>query len=323
MRQLFKGGIRPLLALSLLLVLAACVAGPSIPTALQAPPPEAQPTVSTAPEATSTPDLPAMVMGLTEPMVLGTFPSPDGARTAAVIIYDCVATETGDVLAYDVLEISETVGGGRSVPASQLQYCSGLGAHGLQGLFWSPNSRYFYFTDARVGVPDGGCGIWLGSMARVDVQSGSVEDLGGAVVSPSGSSIASWLAGDLVVWSVNEPDAIHIAAAVPGAYQGPIAWSPAEDALAYVQTAESCPPWGLSTIVLHRLGDQASLILLESDAPSFVQAEWAEANRLRLIDDAGEAWIYNLAEKQLVAPGQAPPEGRGDRECLCRTPALE
>jgi hypothetical protein len=264
-----------------------------------------------------------MVVGLTEPMVLGTYPSPDGARTAEVTVYDCVTTDTEEILAYDILEITETVGGAKAVAASQLQNCGGLGAHGLQGLFWSPNSRYFYFTDARVGLPDGGCGVWLGSMARVDVQSGSVEDLGGAVVSPSGSSIASWLAGDLVLWSVNEPDAIHIAAAVPGAFQGPIAWSPAEDALAYVQTAESCPPWGLSTIVLHRLGDEASLILLEWDAPSFVQAEWDETDRLRLIDDDGEAWIYDLAEEQLMAPGQAPPEGHGDRECLCRTPALE
>lgn len=289
------------LGVSILLALVACgPSAPNVPTATTPPP---EPRATTAPQATSTPDLPAIVMALVAPTVRGTFSSPDGARTADVIVYDCVTTPAGDVLAYDVLEIMENAGGARSVAASQLQSCGGLGAHGLQGLFWSPNSRYFYFTDARIGVPDGGCGIWLGSMARVDVQDGSVEDLGGAVVSPDGTMIASWIADDLVLWSVDGPEGIHIPAAVPGAVHGPMAWAPDGRALAYVQTGESCPPWGMSTIVLHRLGEAASMILLESQAPSFVQAEWAEADRLRLFDADGGEWTYDLADDRLTEPG--------------------
>jgi hypothetical protein len=140
-------------------------------------------------------------------------------------------------------------------------------------------------------------------MARVDVQDGSMEDLGGAVVSPDGTMIASWMADDLVLWPVDGPDGVRIPAAVPGAVLGPIAWAPDGLALAYVQTAEMCPPWGTSTIVLHRLGEAASEILLESEAPSFVQAEWAEADRLRLFDADGEAWTYDLTNDRLTGPG--------------------
>jgi hypothetical protein len=244
-----------------------------------------------------------MVMSLAEPKVLGTFPSPDGARMAEVIVYDCVPTDVGEALAYDILEITETTGGAKSVPATQLQYCGGLGAHGLQGLFWSSNSRYFYFTDARTGVPDGGCGIWPGSMARVDTQDGSVQALGGAVVSPDGTSIASWRDDDLVLWSVEEADEVHVPATVPGAAHGPIAWAPDGKALAYVLTTESCPPWGMSRIVLHRLGQEASLVLLESEAPSFVQVEWAGVGQLRLFDAADGEWTYEISQDHLTGPG--------------------
>src|SRR3989304_5862704 len=131
-------------------------------------------------------------------------------------------------------------------------------------------------------------------MGRVEVQDGAVGALGGAVVSPDGTMIASWISDDLVLWSVDGPDGVRIPAAVPGAVHGPIAWGPDGLALAYVQTAEMCPPWGTSTIVLHRLGAAGAVILLESEAPSFVQAEWAQADSLRLFDEDGEGGTDRL-----------------------------
>jgi hypothetical protein len=285
--------------LSLLIALTACV--PPAPSA----PPESteapQPPASTAPETAATPDLAATVIALAKPTVLGTFPSPDGAVAAEVTVYDCVTTETGEVLAYDTLELVDR-GGDRTLAASQLQYCGGLGGHGLQGLSWSPNSRYFYFTDARTGVPDGGCGPWPGSMARVDVADQSVEHLGGAILSPDGVSIASWIADDLVLWSIDGAETDRIPAAIPGAAHGPIAWAPDGRALAYVLTTESCPPWGMTTVVLHRLDQAASRILVESDSPSFIQAEWPEAGSLRLLDAAGLTWNYDLTTDRLTGP---------------------
>jgi hypothetical protein len=297
--RLSRRPIRRLAPLSLLMALTACV--PAAPLA----PPESTPApaspASAAPEATATPDRAAMVMEGAGPTMVETFPSPDGAITAEVTVYDCVTTETGETLAYDTLELID-LRGDRTLAASQLQYCGGLGAHGLQGLFWSPNERYFYFTDARTGVPDGGCGPWPGSMARVDVQIGGAEALGGAIVSPDGLSIASWIGDDLVLWSIDEAEADRIPAAVPGAAHGPIAWAPDGQALAYVLTAESCPPWGMTTVVVHRRDKAESQVLVESDAPSFVQAEWTEAGSLRLFDAAGLAWNYDLAADRLTRP---------------------
>ena len=52
--------------------------------------------------------------------------------------------------AYEVLKIAPwTV-------ETQLLYCGGIGASGLEGKFWSPDSRFFYYTNAREGWPDGG-----------------------------------------------------------------------------------------------------------------------------------------------------------------------
>jgi hypothetical protein len=76
-------------------------------------------------------------MNLAEPVILGSYPSPDGSMTAEVTVFECVTLESGEILAYDVLEIVEAAGGTRSVAASQLQYCGGLGAYGLQGIGWS------------------------------------------------------------------------------------------------------------------------------------------------------------------------------------------
>jgi hypothetical protein len=269
-------------------------------TEAAAPPIQATPgTIS----GTPTPDLPSLVMSLAEPVILGSFPSPDGSMTAEVTVFDCVTLDSGETIAYDVLEIVEADGGTRSVAASQLQYCGGLGAYGLQGIGWSPSSRYFYFTDARTGVPDGGCGPWPGSKLRVDVRDGEVQAMGGAVASPDGSMFASLVGEDLEIWPIDAAEVVRFPSAVPGAANGPIGWSPDGQSLVYIQTAEACPPWGTSTVVLHRLGASGSQVIVESEEPAFIQAEWVEAGRLRLLDAAGGAWTYDLATDHLTPEG--------------------
>ena len=119
MDRLPRGVVGRLPGVSILLTLVACV--PSAPTVPTRTTTAGEAPASTAPQATSTPDLPAIVMALAEPTVLGTYPSPDGARTAEVIVYNCVTTPAGEILAYDVLEITLTADGARSVAASQLQ----------------------------------------------------------------------------------------------------------------------------------------------------------------------------------------------------------
>jgi len=288
------------LAGALLLASAAC--GPR-PAATTTPPAEPSPadTEAATPAATATPDLAAAVMRVEAPRILGTFPSPDGTKTAEVLVYDCVASG-GEVLAYDVLRLKQVGRTGSIDVATQLQYCEGLGAHGLQGLFWSPNSRYFYFTDAREGGPDGGCAVWFGSKARFDGETGQVEQLGGAVPSPDGLRLAAWIRDGLAVWSIDEPSPMVFTVDLEGTSPGQIAWSPDGTAVATVLMADPCPPWGRSTVLLHSLADGSSRILLESDAPAIGGVEWADGGRLRLIDADGAAWTFDLADGTLAPP---------------------
>ena len=82
---------------------------------------------------------------------------------------------------------------------SQLISCGGLGAYGLAGSFWSGTSRFYYFTNAAHGVPDG-CGYWLPPLLRLDLTDWSITDLGSGTLSPNRlrmASLAGWRAGDL------------------------------------------------------------------------------------------------------------------------------
>jgi len=284
---------------ALLLLSSACG-----PASTAAPPPaSAVPTLAAAAptaEASPTADLALQVMSLEQPFVLRTIPSPDGAWTARVLIYDCVPVG-GELLAYDVLELRH----GEEDPvaaASQLQSCQGLGAHGLEGRFWSPGSRYFYFTDAREGSPDGGCGYWAGSLARWDVATGRVEPLGGAVASPDGTRLAAWAGDGLAVWSLDGPSPAVFPVAHGTAVPGPIAWAPDGLSLATLMTAEICPPWGKSWLDLHSLSEGTSRGLLESEAPPFGGVEWPKSAMLRLTDRDGATWTYDLTHQTLTPP---------------------
>ncbi len=141
-------------------------------TDTQTPAPTATPTSSTTPRqtatATRTPilfssptaDLAATVIALEQPRLYNSFPSPDGVWRTDVLIYDCVKTfggyEAGGYEnAYDQLRLINLVTGDDKLADEQLQYCGGIGAYGLEGLFWSSNSRYFYYITAREGVPGG------------------------------------------------------------------------------------------------------------------------------------------------------------------------
>lgn len=124
---------------------------------------------------TPEPDYAATLTAGSTPRVLATYESPDGALRAEVLIYDCAQLTPEQAYAYDVLQIVEVAGGEVHVIDDQLQNCGGLGGFGLGGLFWSPSSHYFYYTDAREGVADG-CGFGYNPISRADTTGWSAAD---------------------------------------------------------------------------------------------------------------------------------------------------
>jgi hypothetical protein len=188
------------------------------------------------------------------------------------------------------------------VVADQLQFCGGLGAYGLGGLFWSPNSHYFYFTDARQGVPDGGGCYWERPLFAVEVASGNVEQLAPGSpwsLSPDGITLAAQRGRELRLWSLDDGEIASTPLAIPDAAAGIIVWSPDGHSLVYLQTASNCQPFGKSYVVRLDLPDLRHTLLIESETPGFSGAIWDAPNRLRLFDEQGEEWRYNLVTKEL------------------------
>jgi hypothetical protein len=113
--------------------------------------------------------------------VTETFPSPDGQWQAEIAVYGCTATqgiESGEMTeyAYELLRLAPQGTGEWRQVDSQLINCGGLGAYGLGGLCWSPDSRYFYYTDARTGVPDG-MGEWSQPVWQLEAVTGAIEEM--------------------------------------------------------------------------------------------------------------------------------------------------
>jgi hypothetical protein len=184
-----------------------------------------------------------------------------------------------------------------TVDSQQISCSTGLGAYGLSGWFWSPNSRYFYYTDAREGVPDGGGGFcWDRPLIRVDMTGGGVNRLASIwAVSPEGTTVAMQQEDDLILWDLDQGEVARTPVFVPQAEVCEIAWSPDSQALAYLQTP--CPFCGPGKFYLVHLGLQElqHTLLLELEEHSFVALEWETADQIRLSGyKGGEEWTLGL-----------------------------
>ncbi len=275
-------------------------------------PPTLTPTAIASPTETATeeptPDYAATTAALIPKVValspskhVSSYPSPDGRWQAQFTTYDCVKVEDDSSSnSYDELSLVRTDTGESQVIDFELQYCEGLGAYGLGALFWSANSRYFYYTTAAHGVPDGGCGYWARPWVSVEAATGQKENLTEGPLAPDGKrmAFASWSEDEVVLWSLNEGRAASLKAFVPQIMVGPLAWSPDGQALVYLQWSDYCFP-GKSYVVRVDWSGPTQSLLLESGEPAFVGVRWDAPNRLRLSDAEGGQWNYDLLAQRL------------------------
>jgi len=234
------------------------------------------------------------VVSTVQPKVHASLSSPDKKWRAEVIIYDCVQVAEDGPNAYEQLKLIRASDGTETVIDAQLQYCGGLGAYGLEGLYWSPNGRYFYYTDAREGSPDGLCWYWERPLYRMDVLTQKTEFIGEGPLSPDQTKIAAWDDGDLVIWGLDEGELARLPAVVADAKRGPISWSPDSGSLVYLQTTSDCFPFGESYVVRFDVSEHRQSSLLESKPISFVHVSWETPDRISLSDEQGNQWSYDL-----------------------------
>ncbi len=235
------------------------------------------------------------------PQVSHSYRSPNGKWLAQVILYPCTQVQTDPENwpdAFEILRIND------QEMETENYFCGGQGAYGFEGKFWTPNSRFFYYTDAREGWPDGGY-PWRRPISRFDTVTGKSETLDKAVFSPGQSRIAGGQNMDLVVWEVNS-DTVRSFSGMP-ADQMPFgviwsAWSPNGRSLAYI-TQTNCQDTYPCPTALNLVDTQSwqQTLLLDPSSTPMLTVDWVGADTLSLWGaDFQTTWLLDLKTKTLT-----------------------
>lgn len=256
---------------------------------------------SGVPALIAKPDIAATVMASQQPQV-ESYPSPDGQWRAEIIRYGCTQmTEPGEST-YGQLRLVDVASENERIVDDQLISCSGgtsAGNLGLGNLFWSPNSRYFYYTDGAGEV----CG--KPPLIQLDVTTEKAERLSKLwEVSPDGKTVAMWQRGDdLILWDLDEGETGRIpimwdpgvdnTSTPKGGICG-IAWSPDGLQLAYVESASISSIVTYFVIHVDVSRTEQRLLVRFSDF-IFSTIRWETASQIELrgqkLADSAPGWV--------------------------------
>lgn len=280
-------------------------------------PPSPSPTTTASPTAadTSPPSLPTAtvaayeqawieaIMTAVPPKSLQVFSSPDHSWRVEIVRYECtLVSEAGGELAYEQLLLTGPDGEETPV-AQQLQYCGGLGAAGINGLFWSLNGKYFYFDMAREGVPDGmPCLYWHTGKSRLNMETLEVEVLPGkGLVTPDESGMLLVAEPDFILWDLNLGVVGRSEHPFPGLSVKSIDFSPDGSQAVYVLRVDCIQPGADSVVVVLNLADLTHSIMLETSAPSIIKATWESGDSIYLTGYGGESFELSLSTGEIIS----------------------
>ncbi len=243
------------------------------------------------------------------PVVAGRWVSPDGRGEVWLEAWTCPpddalsVTATADAGEWPTacgLErlMARLDGGTPTVVYSQLYRCEGLGAYGLDGRFWPPDGRVFYFTEAAHGVPDGlPCGCCPGLKAW-SVDSGEIS--GEYVPSPDRKRVARLRDGKLEVGEAN--------LVAMGSYSPPVGtrpggypvWSPDGEWLALPDWPNGCGQAPSGALAL-RVADGH---WLSQPAPGsmaqIIDLHWSANSRTLILSSLTEpGWTWDVVSNSV------------------------
>lgn len=256
------------------------------------------PELTATPAPVQEPDYAATVVAAKTPQADDVFRSPDGKWTAQVTVRACRQAPEGEEFGYDELYITNTASAKMTRVDSQLQYCGGLGAVGLKGYFWSPNSRYFYYTDARQGVPDG-CGYWERPYWYYDTESGQHALVGMGALAQDKARLAAWRDNAIVIWDFSGGEVARNPVENSDLVRGPIAWASDGTALVYLQTSGQCLT-GETTLTRLDGPDWKASARVKLAPPNIDGVVWESKSQVRLMQGDSHAWIYDFSDKTLT-----------------------
>ena len=253
--------------------------------------PEQTPTLFLKETPASMPEIVPTIVGSRKPDITTSSRSPNGEWRADLAVYSCMQIGEGDELAYDQLTMVHLTDMSAVIVDFQVQSCAGTEPRGLGPLFWSSNSRYFYYTTARMGRPNG-CSYWQPPIYRIDVNSQRKRLIGAGVVSPDQNKLAAWNHGRLEVWDING-DKLATGPAVSGPEEGPIAWGPDSQSIVYLQFDSYCPLSGASYIEFLNLSN-SQYTTVRYEEPTFGSVRWVDFDKVMLVDDEGKEHTFDI-----------------------------
>jgi hypothetical protein len=247
------------------------------------------------------------ILSTVQPFVLAQYPSSDEKWRVDVIRYEC-STFSGmvDAIAYEQLALVNLTDGSVKIIEDELQNCGGIGAYGFEGLYWSPNIRYFYYTPWRVGYPET-CGNYLvRPIYRLDTVTQERFPLGGGHLAPDGTKLAMWQGDDIVIWDLDRGEIGRVRSLAPDFFAGEIAWSPDSQSLLYLQTEFDCAAdYGTTYVVRLDFATLSQTLLIKYPPPGFGGVNWNVPGQITLQDGEGNYWIYDFSTKETTFLGQS------------------
>jgi hypothetical protein len=216
--------------------------------------------------------------------------SPDGMWQVELIQFGCVniGADEGVKNSYEQLRLVNIKDGTEMLITDQLQYCGGLGAAGLGFVYWSPNSRYLYYTESAYGVPDGGGMAWYRSLFRYDVINGATIDLRWGPLSPDGVTMAFPDQKELVLFlsNLDTGEIARIPAYLltpsqlwPGIYD--ITWSADGKSIVYIEAENSEGGRGKSWIIQLNVASLDRKVIYEAEDIQLCCLIWINSSRIQ------------------------------------------
>jgi hypothetical protein len=225
--------------------------------------------------ASPTPNVIATLVAKEKGKIIEQHLSPDGQWQINVTTYPCRTVKDSEIK-IEQMELIEVTSKTTFVIQTQTLICEeGLGAVGLGGLFWSPDSQIFYYTDARVGVPDG-CGgyCWNRPLLALYINDVTTQSLAKIwSYSEEAKQIAIGQKEQVVLQNLEGEIIQRIPLHPPDAKICQILWEPDGENIVYLQTSNPFVP-GLFTLVNVDQDSHKSTVLLALENATFISANW-------------------------------------------------
>lgn len=248
------------------------------------------------------------ILSAVQPVILAKYPSFDGKWRVEVIRYECYTFPNFvDSIAYEQLKLINLTDKTEKVIDDQPQNCGGIGTYGLEGLHWSPNGRYFYYTDSREGYPET-CGNYaVSAIYRLDTASQEHVLLGSGHISPDETKLAIWQGDEIVIWDLDLGEVGRVESLAPDFFTGEITWAPDSQSIVYLQTEFNCArDYGISYVIHVDIGKMSQTLLIKYPPPGFGGVDWYSPGQITLRDGDGNYFNYDFVTREKTFLGKTP-----------------